>query len=141
MTFLRSSKLLWIPLTCAGLVVAAALLAPHLVNTNAARRTIADFLKTHLGREVEIGGEKMAMFNFEIIFPIVSEAGVNGVVFYDTGNVYDDRIDLGDLRQSAGAGIRWNSPFAPIRLEYGWILDREEGESGGNWEFTLGGSF
>jgi len=93
------------------------------------------------GREVEIGGEKMAMFNFEIIFPIVSEAGVNGVVFYDTGNVYDDRIDLGNLRQSAGAGIRWNSPFAPIRLEYGWILDREEGESGGNWEFTLGGSF
>lgn len=93
------------------------------------------------GVEVDVGGEKMVQFNFEVIFPIVTEAGVKGVVFYDTGNVYGSNIDLTDLRQSAGAGIRWNSPFAPIRLEYGWILDRREGESGGDWEFTLGGSF
>ena len=31
MTFLRSSKLLWIPLTCAGLVVAAAGLASPVI--------------------------------------------------------------------------------------------------------------
>ena len=93
------------------------------------------------GVEVDIGGEKMVQFNFEVIFPIVAEAGVNGVLFYDTGNVYNRNIDLTDLRESAGVGIRWNSPFAPIRLEYGWILDRREGEKSGDWEFTLGGSF
>ncbi len=93
------------------------------------------------GVEVDIGAEKMVQFNLEIIFPIVADAGVNGVLFYDTGNVYDGNIDLTDMRESAGVGIRWNSPFAPIRLEYGWILDRREGEQAGDWEFTLGGSF
>ncbi len=93
------------------------------------------------GVEYKTGGEKMLQFNAELIFPIVPSAGVNGVVFYDTGNVYKDNYDISDLRQSAGAGIRWLSPIAPIRLEYGWILDRREGEQSGDWEFTLGGSF
>ncbi|MBT8338992.1 MAG: outer membrane protein assembly factor BamA [Desulfatitalea sp.] len=90
---------------------------------------------------VKVGGNKMVQFNLELNFPLVSQAGLFGVVFYDTGNVYADRIDLSDLRESAGAGIRWMSPFAPIRLEYGHILDRREGESSGRWEFSMGGSF
>jgi outer membrane protein insertion porin family len=93
------------------------------------------------GEETKIGGDHMIQFNAEIIFPIAAEAGVMGVVFYDTGNVYDGTIDFGDLRQSAGAGLRWFSPIAPIRLEYGRILDRREGESTGRWEFTMGGAF
>lgn len=103
--------------------------------------------------EVEVGGDKMVQFNFEIIFPITPSAGVNGVVFYDMGNVYGEGldedgnpidnadIDLSNLRHSAGIGIRWLTPIAPLRLEYGWILDRREGEQSGQIEFSLGGSF
>jgi outer membrane protein insertion porin family len=93
------------------------------------------------GNLTEVGGENMIQFNLELLFPLIKEAGVNGVVFYDTGNVYRSGIDLTDLRRSAGLGIRWLSPIAPIRIEYGFILDRREGESRGNWEFTLGSSF
>jgi outer membrane protein insertion porin family len=93
------------------------------------------------GVPFKTGGVRMLQFNAELIFPIVPSAGVNGVVFYDTGNVYEGSYDISDLRQSAGGGIRWLSPIAPIRLEYGWILDRREGESSGDFEFTLGGSF
>lgn len=95
------------------------------------------------GEEVKIGGDKMVQFNFEFITPFVPEAGVNFVVFFDNGNIYDSEasINLSDLRTSAGAGIRWLSPIAPIRLEYGWILDRQGDEPSGDWEFTLGGSF
>jgi outer membrane protein insertion porin family len=93
------------------------------------------------GNIVKVGGEKMLQFNAEMIFPIVAQAGVNGVFFYDTGNVYEENYNFTDLRQSAGAGIRWLSPIAPIRIEYGFILDRRPGESRGGWEFTLGGSF
>ncbi len=64
-----------------------------------------------------------------------------GVVFFDAGNVYGDSFELGDLRRSAGYGIRWFSPLAPIRIEYGRVLDRREGEDDGQWEFTMGGSF
>jgi outer membrane protein insertion porin family len=91
--------------------------------------------------ETEIGGTSMLQFNFEIIVPISEKLGLMGVVFYDAGNVYDDHIDFGDLRRSAGYGIRWYSPLAPIRIEYGTILDKREDEGSGRWEFTMGGAF
>ena len=87
-----------------------------------------------------VGGEKYVLFNAELSMPLISEAGLMGVAFYDTGNVYrqDEDIDFGELRQSAGLGIRWYSPMGPLRLEYGWVIDREEGEDAGQWEFSVG---
>jgi outer membrane protein insertion porin family len=106
-----------------------------------------DFRGIHLtsvnseGTETKIGGTAMVQLNFEIIVPISQELGLMGVVFYDIGNVYDDHIELGDVRRSAGYGFRWYSPLAPIRIEYGAILDKRENESSGRWEFTMGGAF
>ncbi len=90
-----------------------------------------------------IGGEYMAMANVEYHFPLVSKVGVIGLVFYDTGNAWDksDGYKLGDLRQSVGAGIRWYSPMGPLRLEYGYVLDPQPGDSTSNWEFTIGSMF
>ncbi len=93
-----------------------------------------------------IGGDKYVQFNFDITFPFVKSQGVYGGLFFDTGKVYDDseKIEFrpGDLRQSAGLGIRWLSPMGPIRLEYGWILDPEENDhGGGNWEFSMASAF
>jgi outer membrane protein insertion porin family len=91
----------------------------------------------------EIGGNKFIQFNAEYIFPLIKKAGMVGVVFFDAGNVYaeSDTIDFGDLRTSAGAGIRWYSPVGPIRIEYGYKLDREDGEDPGKWEFAMGSAF
>jgi outer membrane protein insertion porin family len=95
----------------------------------------------------EIGGDKMLQFNVELIVPIVRKAGLMGVLFYDTGNAYDngEDIDFSDLRKSIGFGFRWYSPMGPMRLEYGHILetdDRGDGEGGeGRWEFTMGMAF
>ena len=92
--------------------------------------------------EKKFGGERMVQFNVELIFPIAKEVGFMGLVFYDTGNVYDSQIDLTEMRSTYGGGIRWFSPMAPIRLEYGRILNPRDGEdSDGRWEFTLGGAF
>jgi outer membrane protein insertion porin family len=93
------------------------------------------------GEESKVGGELMTQLNFELIIPLYSKMGFMGVVFYDTGNVYEDQIDLGDLRSSWGYGIRWYSPIAPIRIEYGNIIDPRDDEEDGRWEFTLGGAF
>ena len=94
----------------------------------------------------EEGGEKYVQFNFELTYPLFEDLGIVGVVFYDTGNVFgpDDSIDLGNLRQAAGYGIRWYSPIGPIRIEGGYILDpmKEFGETSKvNWEFSMGGAF
>ena len=90
------------------------------------------------------GGYKYVQLNLEYIFPLVKKAGLVGVVFYDTGNVYDkdESVDLGSLRQSTGAGFRWYSPLGPIRLEYGYILDKKDtDEDSGQWEFSMGAAF
>ena len=90
-----------------------------------------------------VGGEKSVLFNAELIFPLIPQAGLMGVLFHDTGDVYakDDPIELDNLRKSAGFGIRWFSPLGPIRLERGYILDRRKGEPSGRWEFSIGGIF
>ena len=106
-----------------------------------------DYRDVHLteinenGEEIKVGGEYMIQFNAELIFPLYEKLSLMGLVFYDTGNVYEQGIDLGDLRETAGYGIRWISPIAPIRIEYGHILDQREGEGSGRWEFTMGGAF
>ena len=93
---------------------------------------------------LEIGGNKFVQFNFEFIFPLLKEYGVMGVTFYDMGNVYNksDNVQLGDLYTSCGGGIRWSSPMGPLRIEYGYILNGHEYETGsGRWEFAMGTSF
>ena len=91
-----------------------------------------------------IGGNKFVLFNAECIVPLLKQQGLVGVIFYDTGNVFndDESIDLGNLRNSVGFGFRWYSPMGPIRFEYGYKLDVKEGEdSGGRWEFSMGSAF
>ncbi len=90
-----------------------------------------------------IGGEKMLQFNFEFIFPLIPDAGIKGLVFFDAGNVWlkKDDYSLDDLRQSVGVGVRWYSPIGPLRLEYGWTVRREEGDPSGGWEFSIGTLF
>ncbi|MBI9075584.1 MAG: outer membrane protein assembly factor BamA [Desulfatibacillum sp.] len=92
----------------------------------------------------KIGGNKFVQFNLEYHIPLIKEAGLVGVVFYDTGDVYDNGklVNLQKLRESWGAGIRWYSPVGPIRLERGYIIDPRDGEdTDGRWEFTMGGAF
>jgi outer membrane protein insertion porin family len=90
-----------------------------------------------------MGGYQQVLFNAEVIVPIAPEQGFNVVFFYDTGNTWDKgkNVDLGDLRASTGVGIRWMSPIGPFRLEWGYILDRQEGEKASDWAFMIGNFF
>lgn len=89
-----------------------------------------------------VGGEKELFFNFEYLFPLLKEAGIRGAVFFDMGNAYEEGDSfLSDLRYDVGFGIRWYSPFGPLRLEWGYNLDREEDEDSSNFEFTMGRMF
>ena len=91
-----------------------------------------------------VGGNKFVQFNAEIRFPLVPEAGVYGVTFFDMGDIYNssEDIELADLRESAGLGVRWLSPMGPVRLEYGWILDPQPTDKNtGKWEFSMASAF
>ena len=85
-----------------------------------------------------IGGLTMLSLNVEYVFPLIKNAGMKGVLFFDTGNSWERGYHLGDMRKTAGVGIRWYSPIGPLRLEWGYVLDPKENESPSRFEFTIG---
>jgi len=92
-----------------------------------------------------IGGNSELLGTVEYVIPLFF--GIKAAVFYDVGQVWGPdlslgtKIDLSDLRHGVGAGLRWNSPFGPIRVDYGIKLDQKKGESFGNFNFSAGSSF
>jgi len=96
-----------------------------------------------------IGGNKELVVNVEFLFPLFSEIGFKGVIFFDMGNAWGqgewpwemEPWDGPSLRYSAGTGVRWYSPMGPLRVEWGWNLNRQPGENSPVMEFTIGTAF
>ena len=93
--------------------------------------------------DFRLGGNKEAVFNLEYVFPIFSAVGLKWVLFYDMGNAFGngENLNLLKLRKSLGFGIRWFSPVGPLRFEWGFPLDKKEGESSVVFDFTIGSLF
>ena len=89
------------------------------------------------------GGDKYAITNFEILFPLVEKYGVRGVLFFDAGNAFPEgtNIDPSKFREDIGPGLRWNSPFGPLRIEVGYVLDPRPGDKPYQFQFTAGAFF
>ncbi|MCH2392415.1 MAG: outer membrane protein assembly factor BamA, partial [Nitrospinales bacterium] len=95
-----------------------------------------------------LGGNQSLLLNAELQYPFTK--GFRGFVFYDRGNLYgggnnisttSTTWDLGNMRDSIGAGIRFLSPFGPIGFAYGIKLDQATGEESGEFHFSAGNSF
>lgn len=91
---------------------------------------------------VPFGGTQQIYYNLEFQFPLVTEAGIQGVVFYDVGEA-EDSIMYELLRQDIGFGFRWYSPIGPLRFEWGFPLDRQVqyNEPPVYFEFAIGAPF
>jgi len=89
-----------------------------------------------------LGSAKELIVNNDFIFTISSEAKLNGVIFFDYGNGFDDNEPLSlPLRSAVGFEARWISPFGPLRAAYGINLDPRPTERQGVFEFTIGSLF
>ena len=88
------------------------------------------------------GGNKQLIFNAELIFPVLPDAKLNGVVFFDYGKGFSEseNLDL-SLRSATGLEVRWLSPFGPLRAAWGLNLDRRPQEQGTVFEFSVGNVF
>jgi outer membrane protein insertion porin family len=88
-----------------------------------------------------VGGTSEVLGNLEYIVPLPFNIRLAG--FFDIGNAYGHgrKFDLTDTREAAGGGIRWVSPFGPIRVDYGINLDRKKGEDFGAFHFSVGSPF
>jgi outer membrane protein assembly complex protein YaeT len=90
-----------------------------------------------------IGGNQFISSTFEYRFPISQTLGLQGVVFFDTGNAFaeDDLLfDVTEWRYGTGVGVQWFSPFGPLAVVLGFPLDRiSEIENSPVFEFSVGG--
>ena len=91
----------------------------------------------------KIGGTRMAYFQAETIFPLVKDIQLAGVIFFDIGTAWDKNTGFktSELKKSVGFGIRWFSPLGPIRMEWGFNIDRKPGEDASNFNFQIGAFF
>jgi outer membrane protein insertion porin family len=66
-----------------------------------------------------LGGDCVTAGNLEVRFPIYQK--LKGVLFYDTGRAFNGLDELGhiDLRDSAGLGLRYLTPWLVVRADYG----------------------
>ena len=87
------------------------------------------------------GGNGLLLLNQEARFPLYR--WLRGVGFVDAGNVFAKAGDLSfsNLEAGAGFGLRIESPFALIRIDYGMPLTSREQQSAGRWYFAIGQAF
>ena len=91
-----------------------------------------------------VGGNKELIANFEYLFPLVGDIGFKGVLFFDAGNAWAQGswpLAGEGLWAAYGLGVRWYSPMGPLRFEWGWNLNRPQGEAKRVMEFTIGTPF
>lgn len=90
-----------------------------------------------------IGGETILVGSAEYTVPIIDI--VKGAVFFDTGNVWSKFKDYGSggMKSGTGVGLRVKTPIGPIKLDYGFPLNKEDGEDkkSGKFYFSVSRGF
>jgi outer membrane protein insertion porin family len=120
------------------------------------------------GDKDSIGGQTFAIGTVEVTFPVglPEEFGLSGAVFSDFGTVFqvpehtlqegqgsclsdnDDNpneeckvFDTADIRASAGAGIIWESPFGPLRVDVAYPFLKAKYDETEYFRFSIGTRF
>jgi outer membrane protein insertion porin family len=93
-----------------------------------------------------IGGRTKVVVGAEFLFPMpgaTREQSLRLAAFLDGGQVYGQgqKVELGELRYSAGIALSWLSPFGPLRLSVGHPLNPKPGDEVQRLQFTFGTGF
>jgi len=67
-----------------------------------------------------IGGNATVVLNGEVRVPV--RGGLSLVSFFDTGNVFQrvSQLNISEFRNAVGFGVRYRSPFGPLRVDLGF---------------------
>ncbi len=87
------------------------------------------------------GGNTLTIMNLEYRFPVFGSLGA--VVFLDYGTVFRliSDVSISEMREAAGIGIRYKTPIGPLTVDWGYKLDRRQGESPSEFFISVGHAF
>ena len=113
-----------------------------------------------LAQPTSIGGETYGIGTVETTFPLglPQEFGLEGAVFADVGTLFGapEKNELDPectdgvcnvygknpaIRASVGAGLIWDSPFGPLRLDVAWPVVKESYDKTELVRFSVGTRF
>jgi len=88
-----------------------------------------------------LGGNTMARTTVELTFPIIEKA--RGAIFYDMGFVNGAAWSFGfdHVASDVGVGLRLDLPIGPLRIDYGYPIQRDGYNGGGKFNFSVGYQF
>ncbi len=88
-----------------------------------------------------LGGNALMIANLELRVPMTTN--LSFVPFYDAGNVFPtiSTIKLSSFSNTLGVGVRYKTPFGPLRVDLGFNLDRPPGIPSHQVFFTIGNPF
>ena len=116
--------------------------------------TVRGFLFGDIGPQFlgdSIGAKKAFWLNAELIFPVSPDFSIKGILFYDGGAGWDtpDSNSIArkrltnnkfDYRHSIGFGVRLLRP-TPVRIDWGFKLDRRKGEKASEVHLSMAHDF
>jgi outer membrane protein insertion porin family len=98
-----------------------------------------------------LGGKMYGIASIELTFPLglPEEFGIKAALFTDVGTLGKlDSSDLGPnivddlaIRGSAGVSVFWDSPFGPVRLDFGHAFLKESYDKTEGFRFSAGTRF
>ena len=101
----------------------------------------------HLGGTTYLNASVEAQFPL----PLIPESlGLRGAVFADAATLFGNKVDPTvatvagtgmEWRASAGAGLIWDSPFGPLRVDYAVPLKKEAGDQVQEFNFGMSTRF
>ena len=102
---------------------------------------VGPLVRSASGKLVPTGGNGLLIGGAELRY----DAGrrLSAAAFTEAGNVYPlvSGIALSDLRYTAGVGLRYKSALGPLRVDWGYKLDRRPGEKPYHVHLTIGHAF
>ena len=107
-------------------------------------RRLARNTTTNRDEIFNFGGLFSVLATLEFEHPLIKEAGLKWVAFYDAGNVFEQRIGENDnyaLRSDYGFGFRWFSPIGILRFEFGFPINPRANEASNQFIFDIGQLF
>ena len=93
-----------------------------------------------------LGGNRRLVTSLELVLPNPfsdKSKELRLSTFIDGGYIWakDDRLDLGEVRYSAGVALIWLAPVGVLRFSYAEPLNAKPGDQLKAFQFTLGSAF
>ncbi len=91
-----------------------------------------------------LGAKSQWNYIAEVEMPLVKEAGLKFVTFFDAGSAtssFNDLFASTEIRKDVGFGLRWFSPIGPLRFEWGFPLNPRPFDDPYVFQFFIGPPF